>query len=263
MFQFSSVKQAIEADLNQLREVVTTMLTQNRDAIELEKLDEQEFNLDEAAMAEYRSRETELVSSIQTEYAEKKRQAADIAARITKHYWNEMETGPRTLKSFNGSMAIENFEIEERHADKAVELDQAVEKRKLQIEEEEIAAKKERKHNQNQDDDQIEEIMISKTGTLSEQILPEDPMLKSQFRLNSISDRQMQLLFIDDRIQKLKKHFNEQFNQSYRQKEAELNRIQEHNTRIEQIQAELELPIQTQTPELGKLYFNLFIKILQ
>ena len=90
------------------------------------------------------------------------------------------------------------------------------------------------KQNQNQDEEQIEEVMISQTGTLSEQLLPEDPMLKSQFRLNTIEDRQIQLLFIEDRIQKLKKHFNDQFNQSYRQKEAEISRIHEHNTRIEQ-----------------------------
>ena len=90
------------------------------------------------------------------------------------------------------------------------------------------------KQNQNQDEEQIEEVMISQTGTLSEQLLPEDPMLKSQFRLNTIADRQIQLLFIEDRIQKLKKHFNDQFNQSYRQKEAEISRIHEHNTRIEQ-----------------------------
>ena len=75
------------------------------------------------------------------------------------------------------------------------------------------------------------------TGTLSEMILPTDKLLKSQFRLDTIEDRRLQLLFIEDRITKLKKHFNDQFSQSYRQKEAELNRIQEHNARIEQIQA--------------------------
>lgn len=244
------MKASIEGDLDQLRQVVTNMLEVNRKAVDLEKLDEQEFNLDEAAMAEYKTRENNLVSTLQADYAEKKNQAAQIAARITRHYWEEMETGPRTVKSFSGQMAIENFEIEERHADKAVELDNAIDQRKLLIEEEELAAKKERKQNQNQDDDQIEEVMISRTGTLSEHILPEDPLLKSQFRLNSISDRNLQLIFIEDRIQKLKKHFNEQFNQSYRQKEAELNRIHEHNLRIEQIQAELELPIGTQTPEM-------------
>jgi len=248
--KYSSVKASIEDDLDKLRHVVTDMLAVNCDAIDLEKLDEHEFNLDEAAMAEYRTRENSLVSSIQAEYGEKKSQAAEIAARITRHYWDEMETGPRTVKSFGGHMAIENFEIGERHADKAVELDDATEERRVLIEEEELVAKKERKQNQADHDDQVEEVMISRTGTLSEHILPEDPLLKSQFRLNSISDRKLHLIFIEERIQKLKKHFNEQFNQSYRQKEAELNRIYEHNLRIEQIQAELELPIGTQTPEM-------------
>ena len=49
------------------------------------------------------------------------------------------------VKSFSGAMAIENFVIEEKKADKAVEYDAASETRRKQIEEEEIQAKKERK----------------------------------------------------------------------------------------------------------------------
>ena len=62
-------------------------------------------------------------------------------------------------------MAIENFVIPERHPDRAVEIDNGVEKRKRQIEEEEEEAKRKRKQNQNQqDDDVVEEEMISTTG---------------------------------------------------------------------------------------------------
>ena len=143
--QYASNKEAIQSDLEQLRGVVTNMLNENRAAVDLEKLDEQEFNLDEEEMAEFRQRESDLVSSIQAEYAEKKQQAAEISAMITRNYWTEVETGPRMVKSFSGAMAIENFVIEEKKADKAVEFDAASETRKKQIEEEEIQAKKERK----------------------------------------------------------------------------------------------------------------------
>ena len=51
--------------MDQLRDVVTNMLNENRAAVDLEKLDEQEFNLDEKEMAEFRQRESDLVSSIQ------------------------------------------------------------------------------------------------------------------------------------------------------------------------------------------------------
>ena len=51
--------------MDQLRDVVTNMLNENRAAVDLEKLDEQEFNLDEQEMAEFRQRESDLVSSIQ------------------------------------------------------------------------------------------------------------------------------------------------------------------------------------------------------
>ena len=59
------------------------------------------------------------------------------------------------------------------------------------------------------------------------------------------------MAIIKDRILLLRKYFNGQFKQCFRQKEAELARIQEKNGRIEHIQEELGLPIETVTPTLN------------
>lgn len=53
-------------------------------------------------------------------------------------------------------------------------------------------------------------------GTLTDTFLNPDPIMKSQFKLNSIEDREVQLIFIEDRIIKLKHYFNEQFRIVYR-----------------------------------------------
>jgi len=78
-----------------------------------------------------------------------------------------------------------------------------------------------------------------------------EPLLRSQFNLRDIEDRKIDMAIINDRILLLRKYFNNQFRQCYRQKEAELARIQEKNTRIEQIQEELGLPIESSTPTLN------------
>ena len=63
--------------MDQLRDVVTNMLNENRAAVDLEKLDEQEFNLDEREMAEFRQRESDLVSSIQVRVRHDKTMSSD------------------------------------------------------------------------------------------------------------------------------------------------------------------------------------------
>ena len=64
-------------------------------------------------------------------------------------------------------------------------------------------------------------------GTLTDTFLNPDPIMKSQFKLNSIEDREVQLIFIEDRIIKLKHYFNEQFRIVYREHKAT------HNYRIQ------------------------------
>jgi len=59
--------------------------------------------------------------------------------------------------------------------------------------------------------DQIFKTVFSTMGTLTDTFLNPDPIMKSQFKLNSIEDREVQLIFIEDRIIKLKHYFNEQF----------------------------------------------------
>ena len=49
----------------------------------------------------------------------------------------------------------------------------------------------------------------------------------------------MEITIIKDRIGRLRKFFNAQFDKCFKQKEAELSRINEKNARIEHIQEEL------------------------
>ena len=61
----------------------------------------------------------------------------------------------------------------------------------------------------------------------------------SDFKLSNIEDRKVEITIIKDRVGRLRKFFNAQFDKCFKQKEAELSRINEKNARIEHIQEEL------------------------
>ena len=127
--KYKKSKNEIENELDQLRIVVQKMLDENKAADELEKLEDQEFNLDLEAAEIVKMKEIDQINEIQEAAAEERQNCSEIVSKITKYYWKELETGPRMIKTFSGSMGISNFEIEERMADDAVELDNAIEKR--------------------------------------------------------------------------------------------------------------------------------------
>merc|ERR1712141_968996 len=99
------------------------MLDENKAADELEKLEDQEFNLDLEAAEIVKMKEIDQINEIQEAAAEERQNCSEIVSKITKYYWKELETGPRMIETFSGSMGISNFEIEEKIADDAVELD--------------------------------------------------------------------------------------------------------------------------------------------
>ena len=61
------------------------------------------------------------------------------------------------------------------------------------------------------------------------------------------------MAIIKERIFRLRKYFNGQFQQCFRQKEGKLAEIQEKNLRIEHIQEELGLKVGTSTPKMNEL----------
>ena len=127
--KYENAKGKIENELDKLRLVVQKMLDANKAADELEKLEDQEFNLDLEAAEKVQMREIDQINEIQDIASTERQNCSEIVNKITKYYWKELETGPRMVKTFSGSMGISNFEIEERIADDSVELDNAIEKR--------------------------------------------------------------------------------------------------------------------------------------
>ena len=99
----------------------------------LEKLDNQEFNLDLEAAEKFKIKETDMIQTIQSKVASQKKACADNASKITQKYWKSLEVGPRMVKTFDGELGISNYAIEEKKAEDSVLLDAATEKRYFRV----------------------------------------------------------------------------------------------------------------------------------
>ena len=105
---------------------------------------------------------------------------------ITKACWSNLEIGPRTLTGFNNPVMVSNYEIAPPSTETATQLESLMEKRKAQLEEEDLRNRQKAKNIQSDIDiDKVEEqeIGISPTGTLTDQLIKEQPLLRSQFKV--------------------------------------------------------------------------------
>ena len=164
------------------------MIEQNAAGDELERLDNQEFNLDQEAQDEFNQREEQLVHNLRESIEHEKNEYDTIVEKITKSCWSQLETGPRTLTGFGNAVEVANFHISPTPMEQANELETLLAKRKVQLEEEEIRNQRRAKETPSQEDIDAkaeEEEGISTTGTLSDELINPDPHLRSQFKVNT------------------------------------------------------------------------------
>ena len=114
-----------------LDQVAISLLIYPFENLFLEKLDNQEFNLDLEAAEKFKIKETDMIQTIQSKVASQKKACADNASKITQKYWKSLEVGPRMVKTFDGELGISNYAIEEKKAEDSVLLDAATEKRSI------------------------------------------------------------------------------------------------------------------------------------
>ena len=181
------VKDGIESEVGRLREQIMKMISANGAADELEQLDNQEFNLDQEAADQFAHREEDAVDRLRHSVEHQKEQYKAMVETITKSCWSSLETGPRTLSGFNNLVTVSNYQISPGPADQAQELDSFLNRRREQLEEEELKNQQSKKPIQSipstDELDKTDEIGISTTGTLSEQLIGHESLLRSQFKV--------------------------------------------------------------------------------
>lgn len=231
--KYKSIKAEFTSELDELRQIVDKMMKENDEADELEKLDNQEFNLDKEQVEEMAMKEVSDIESLRREISGKIEDYGKLVDSISDNCWKNMDAGARCLKAFYMPIAVKNFEIKPTTQEFSGLYENAKTEREAQRENEPVQKKENKNSDTNVDDE--ETAGIHPYGSVTDQLIGEDNLLESQFSLIDTESRKTEIILIENRITMIKRHFNKQFDQVFRQKQSEIAKIAEKNERITEI----------------------------
>ncbi len=244
--KYKAIKGNFSDDLTQLRNIVEQMMADNDEADELEKLDNQEFNLDKEQVEEMAEKEVSDIAALKKEIADKITDYGKLVDSISDSCWKNMESGARSLKGFYLPLAVKNFEIRPTSQEFASLYEKA--KTEREAERENAPAQNEIKSSETSMDEN--EPGIHKFGSVTDQLIGEDPLLASQFSLIETDSRVREMTLIEHRVKLIKSHFNKQFDAVFRQKQNEIAKINEKNERISEISRDTGVEFELLQPQL-------------
>jgi hypothetical protein len=252
--KYTEMKAAIRQDIDNLRKAVMSLINHNSDVPDIEKLERQEFNLD--------TEEQQLLTAESDEQIKKVREEIELAnikklylkEKIKQECWDSMEVQGKTIKGFDTTVEVRNYPIRQQTDEEKKELEAVKLGRKIELLELEAQAEicQVSRHVtpglEEEDDDALqmakedkESDGLSHYGSRGPEFGGECSLLYNQFELVTAERQMNQIVMLKECIRQIKLTFNKEFDELLKQKESELSRIQEKNTRIRKILTNLQL----------------------
>ncbi|KFM06597.1 WD repeat-containing protein 96, partial [Aptenodytes forsteri] len=243
-----------------LKKQIQKMMHENEQVPDIEKLEQQEFNLDIEEQERAQAEAEQEVARVR-----KKIEMENLANRylqdVIKHEcWDAMCVKGRAVKCFHMACEVKNYPLKERSEEELETLEKVlwlkkietadlkVQKKNLEIESEIVLSKEEgEKAEEVTADDSVSYCLI---GSLSSQYGGDTSILYHQWDLHTREQKVNQIVLLKDIIYKVKTAFNKEFDIVVRQKEQEIARVKERNLRIREILAQLDLQVKVWEPAL-------------
>uniref|UniRef100_A0A8B9BQ22 Cilia- and flagella-associated protein 43 n=1 Tax=Anser brachyrhynchus TaxID=132585 RepID=A0A8B9BQ22_9AVES len=239
-----------------IKNKIQKMLHENEQVPDIEKLEQQEFNLDTEEQERVQAEAEQEVARVR-EKIEMETLANSYLQNVIKHEcWDSMSVKGRTVKCFHIACEVKNYPLKELNEEELATLEkvlqlrkiEAVQKKNLETESETVLSKEE--------GEKAEEVMAGDSpscclvGSLSSQYGGDTSVLYHQLDLHTREQKVNQIVLLKDIIYKVKTAFNEEFDIVARQKEQEIARVKERNLRIQEILAQLDLQAEVWEPGL-------------
>ncbi|KFP53522.1 WD repeat-containing protein 96, partial [Cathartes aura] len=243
-----------------LKKQIQKIMHENEQVPDIEKLEQQEFNLDieeqERAQAEAEREVARVRKEIEMENL-----ANCYLQDVIKHEcWDAMCVKGRAVKCFHMACEVKNYPLKERSEEELETLEKVlrlkkietadlkVQKKNLEIESETVLSKEEgEKAEEVMADDSASYCLI---GSLSSQYGGDTSILYHQCDLHTREQKVNQIVLLKDIIYKVKTAFNKEFDIVARQKEQEIARVKERNLRIREILVQLDRQVEVWEPAL-------------
>ncbi|XP_054455755.1 cilia- and flagella-associated protein 43 [Anoplopoma fimbria] len=253
--QYSDTKKNLRKTIKELRDNIQEMMRENENLPDIERLEQQEFNLDVEEQRRLEAMMEQEVTRVRNEVEweiSAKRYLSDVLRR---ECWDSMKVKGKAIQAFHSEQQVKNYPLKER-TDKEVEDLQRVQiMRKI-----EMAActqsglKKTFNTTSVKEEEQREEGHDAEsadvTGSCSAQLGCSNPHIYDQFCLQTTEQRINQIIMLQDVIYRIKTAFNADFEAMHKQKVQELNRVKDRNRHIREIMLELDMREKLWEPSL-------------
>ncbi|XP_063718204.1 cilia- and flagella-associated protein 43-like isoform X2 [Symsagittifera roscoffensis] len=246
---YEPMKREILSEIKYLRKQHEAMIESNEAAPDIEKLERNEFVLDtddyNRMKAEGDQQVAKAYESLELENLAK----MFVRSVMKQECWDKMTIKGKSLRGFGKGMIVSNFPLCERSEKEKEELAFVTRVRKVEMVD--AAAAKQDKRDDDEEDETAEEqqeeegeavgVYYSTDGSLSSKYGGHNPLLYPQLHIHSKEQKINQIVLLKDSIHSLKNTFNKDFDEVFRGKEQEMNRINDRNARIGKILSDLNM----------------------
>ncbi|NXJ12495.1 CFA43 protein, partial [Odontophorus gujanensis] len=258
--RFINQKKELQMGIKKLHKTIQKMMHENEQLPDIEKLGQQEFNLDieeqERAQAEAEQEVARTREKIEMEIL-----ANCYLQDVIKHEcWDSMYVKGRTVKCFHIACEVKNYPLKKRDEEELRTLEKVLHIRKTEAANLKVQSKVVETKSETvlfkEEEEKMEEVMADDNascclvGSLSSQYGADTSILYNQLDLHSREQKVNQIILLKDIIYKVKTAFNKEFDVVAQQKEQEIARVKERNLRIQEILAQLDLQVEVWEPGL-------------
>ncbi|XP_065602261.1 cilia- and flagella-associated protein 43 [Cyrtonyx montezumae] len=258
--RFINQKKELQMGIKKLHETVQKMMHENEQLPDIEKLGQQEFNLDieeqERAQAEAEQEVARTREKIEMEIL-----ANCYLQDVIKHEcWDSMSVKGRAVKCFHIACEVKNYPLKKRDEEELRTLEKVLHLRKIEAANLKVQSKVVETKTETvlfkEEEEKMEEVMADDNascclvGSLSSQYGADTSILYNQLDLHSREQKVNQIVLLKDIIYKVKTVFNKEFDIVAQQKEQEIAQVKERNLRIQEILAQLDLQVEVWEPSL-------------
>ncbi|XP_066535952.1 cilia- and flagella-associated protein 43 [Hoplias malabaricus] len=242
--QFADIKKSLKMNMKELRETIQVMMCENESLPDMEKLEQLEFNLDVEEQKRLQAEGEQEVSRVRNEIELDNQAKCYLREVLKKEYWDSMTVKGKAIKAFHSENEVKNYPMKERTAKELEELNRVETIRKTEhanSNQEILEMNKTPVQKEEEEEEGHEAQSSALSGSLSSQYGGSNPYLYSQFHLHTREQKLNQITLLQDVIYNVKTTFNTEFEAVYKQKEQEISRVRDKNSRIMEIMTELGL----------------------
>nr|DBA30891.1 TPA: hypothetical protein GDO54_006819 [Pyxicephalus adspersus] len=246
--KFSNQKKSIKKGVKELRQRIQAMMRENESLPDVEKLEQQEFNLDAEEQERLQAERMQEVEKVRQEIEMENLAKQYLRDVIKKECWDAMAVKGRSIMSFHTDYEVKNYPLKERTAKELEDIARVLKIKKIESIDLKVRKEIVEVHTRmgSEEDEEVEETLKSQDttsliGSLSDQCGGDTSNLYSQLEMHSREEKINQIILLQGIIHNVKTAFNKEFEVICRQKEQEVTRVNERNQRILEIMAELNI----------------------